>query len=233
MAHRQHVSCRCLAARMLLLGALTTSAACTAREFSAEPLEAYVVDAKTRQPLEGVIATANWELERGTFGGNVVVGQLMVMEAVTDKNGRFYFPAWGPKRAKEGHFVDKDPQLLFFKPGYAYLRLLNKYPGGDREARLRPVRRSDWHGKTIALEPFTGSLREYAEQLARLEISLDFARYGVNCEWKMIPRMLLAKQAQKDQFEKQRIRNSLSSIEYVGEQNRCGSAKDFFRRYNQ
>lgn len=218
---------------MLLLGALTISTACTAREFSAEPIEAYVVDAKTRQPLEGVIVTANWELERGTFGGNVVVGQLMVMEAVTDKNGRFYFPTWGPKRAEEGHFVDKDPQLLLFKPGYAYLRLFNKYPGGDREARLRPVRRSDWHGKTVALEQFKGSLREYAGQLARLEISLDFARHGVNCEWKMIPRMLLAKQAQKDQFEKQRIRNSLSSIEYVGEQNRCGSAKDFFRRYNQ
>lgn len=216
---------------MLLLGALTISTACTAREFSAEPIEAYVVDAKTRQPLEGVIVTANWELERGTFGGNVVVGQLMVMEAVTDKNGRFYFPTWGPKRAEEGHFVDKDPQLLLFKPGYAYLRLFNKYPGGDREARLRPVRRSDWQGKTIALEQFKGSLREYAGQLGDLTIDLRFAYEDRACHWKAVPRMLMALESQQALFARNRIPNDLTSLQDVAGQRHCGSATDYFGRY--
>lgn len=53
-------------------------ACATPIRYSAEPIEAWVVDAETKQPLDGVVVTANWQLKEGTFGGSVQVGQLMV-----------------------------------------------------------------------------------------------------------------------------------------------------------
>lgn len=134
--------------------------------YSAEPIEAWVIDAVTKKPMEGVIVTANWQLVEGTLGGSRPLGQLKVMEAVTDKNGRFAFPAWGPVEVTKGHLVSDDPQLLLFKSGYQYLRLSNQYTS-DRELRLRPVRRSDWNGKTIEMKRFTGTPEEWFKMLER------------------------------------------------------------------
>jgi hypothetical protein len=79
----------------LLLGLSFTQAACEGQlRHSSEPIEAWVIDAETKKPLEGVIVTANWELTGG-WEGSYPKGQMMVMEAVSDANGRFRFPGWG------------------------------------------------------------------------------------------------------------------------------------------
>lgn len=154
-----------LLAFWLITGLVAAQSACAGSlTYSAEPIEGWVIDAVTKKPLDGVVVTANWQLEEGTFGGSVPVGQLMVLEAVTDKDGHYGFPAWGPKKAPRGHLVIEDPKLLFFKSGYEYQRLLNRY-SSDRELRLRPVRRSDWNGKTILLTKFTGTPKEWFEML--------------------------------------------------------------------
>lgn len=133
-------------------------------KYSAEAIEARVIDADTKQPIEGVIVTANWELEDSTFAGNVPVGQLMVMEAITDKNGRFYFPPWGPKKPPKGGLRNKDPQLLLFKPGYRSRGLVNEF----RERMYEePVRRSEWSGKIIEMKKFTGTPKEWLRTLER------------------------------------------------------------------
>ena len=81
--------------------------------YSAAPIEAWVVDADTNEPLEGVIVTANWQLVSGTLaGGEIPKGQLMVMEAVTDKDGRFYFEGWTKANLTTGELRDKDPQIV-------------------------------------------------------------------------------------------------------------------------
>jgi len=199
--------------------------------YSAEGIEAKVIDADTKKPLEGVVVTANWQLEEGTFGGNVPAGQLMVMEAVTDTNGVFRFAAWGPKTAAKGHLVSNDPQLLLFKSGYEYRRLSNQY-SGDRELRLRPVRRSDWNGRVIVLKPFKGTMEEYARHLDNL--SLSWAYTGRMCEWREIPRMVFASDQQAMRFRKAGVMSSLYTIQnlipFEGYPDRCG-AKDYFRSH--
>ena len=140
------------------------SAGLFSKGYSAEPIEAWVIDAETKQPLEGVIVTANWQLEEGTFGGNVPVGQLMVMEAVTDNNGRFYFPAWGPIKPKKGHLVIRDPQLLIFKSGYKHVGLENEFSQNYNKGAMR---RSDWNGKRIEMKKFTGTSKEWFKMLER------------------------------------------------------------------
>ena len=92
-----------------------------ANDYSAKAIEAWVVDADTKQPLEGVSVVAHWQLEYGLEGGGRY--PFTVMETVTDKNGRFTFPAWGPKEVpsslpSEARLKNIDPGVLLFKAGY-------------------------------------------------------------------------------------------------------------------
>lgn len=214
----------------LILACVTTLPACAGLMYSAEPMEARVVDAESKKSLEGVIVVAHWELERGTVGGSVPAGQLMVMEAVTNKTGKFAFPGFGPKPAVTSHLVHKDPELILFKSGYRYLVLTNEY-SGDIKLRTRAVRRSEWNGKTIELKPFKGSLEEYEKHLAFLKTSLGFAYNGENCEWKLVPRMLVSQHREKLRLDKAGIFNTVRSVDSVAGQKQCGSAKEFFRDY--
>jgi hypothetical protein len=152
----------------MLLGAIMALSACASYSltltYSADPIDARVIDAETKQPLEGVVVTANWQLEYGTYGGDVPAGQLMVMEAVTDKDGRFHFSGWGPKLAIRSHLSpDLDPQIILFKSGYDYRALTNSIDF-NKGAR----RRSDWNGKTIEMKKFTGTRKEWFEMLERV-----------------------------------------------------------------
>src|SRR5215510_4957926 len=93
--------------------------------YSAEAIEAWVIDEETRQPLEGVIVVANWKLMGGMHPD--VIGSLVLTETVTDARGRFSFPAWGPKpRPVTGYLDELSPQLLLFKSAYAVRMLQNE-----------------------------------------------------------------------------------------------------------
>lgn len=230
---------------VVLLGTASGLPACaTPLTYSAEPIEAWVVDAETKQPLEGVIVTANWELRGGPSpGGSTPAGQLMVMEAVTDKNGRFHFPAWEPKlRLPLTELHNHDPRLLLFKSGYRYAELANERRYISRpETILEPVRRSDWNGKTIELKPFKGTMEEWAEHVYSLgsDIYYDFAR-GKDCNWKKIPRILTALHKMSLYFDAQgvklkgwRLGQHVLRIEDIPRNSICGSVDEFFRSYLQ
>ncbi len=223
---------------LLWLGLLPSLPGCVSSfTYTAEPITAVVVDADTKKPLDGVVVVANWQLESGTPAGSLEVGQLMVMEAVTGPDGKFTFPGFGPKTVWNRYLVDRDPQLLLFKPGYEYRRLLNPY-SSDWALRTRPMRRSVWDGKVIELKPFRGTAAEYAEHVYSLDGSLEWARYGDNCEWRQIPRMLVTVHLLSEQFESQAIKLKgwrggarIRKVIHVGKQNQCGAATEFFRAY--
>jgi hypothetical protein len=129
--------------------------------YSAEPIEAWVVDQQTKKPLEGVVIVAQWKLMSGTVGGRVPVGTMMILETMTDAKGRFSFPAWGPlANTSDGYLDYEDPEIFFFKPGYFSGSLSNHYavPYSDKPSR----RKSDWNGRTIDLRLFPGTMDEYA-----------------------------------------------------------------------
>ena len=78
--------------------------------YSAEPIEGWVVDAKTKKPIEGVIVVADWQLHKNTsLGGKIPASHLYIVETRTDRNGLFRFEEWGPRTAKWGFFIDRDP----------------------------------------------------------------------------------------------------------------------------
>ena len=229
----------------LLLIALLLSLQACATNYSAEPIEAWVVDAESGQPVEGVVVVAHWQLEGGLEGGNNL-GQMMVMEAVTDQAGKFSFPAWRPKKVpsdftwatSNARLKNMDPEMLLFKSGYEYLRLQNDKPLKELGGMKPYVRTSEWNGKTIKMEKFKGSLQEYVKHLSSLNDNLETAtnsEYG-HCEWKNIPLMISANGKQSKIFRAENIPHSsfygglFSNEEYFLRKG-CGSVKEFFREH--
>ncbi len=235
---------------MIQLWFLPMLTACAATlEYSAEPIEAWVVDAETKQPIEGVIVVAHWELV-GPME-NYPVGQIEVLESVTDKNGRFHFPAWGPKLhlAPFSYLTDSDPELLFFKSGYKYIRVSNslylrpkKYyydgmPGGTKEKPTGSKRRiSFWNGETIEMERFGGALKEYSSHLGFLSGPLRFVEE--DCIWKQTPKILIALDKERRIFRASGIDSGIYSLDYfdglsVKKIKECGSPSDFFKEHKR
>jgi hypothetical protein len=176
---------------VLGLALLLASSPSFAFIYRAEAIEGWVIDTDTGRPLEGVIVVAHWQL-RGGFEGGTPIRQLQILETVTDKNGHYLFPAWGPKFALMGQLRSESPEILMFKPGYKF-QLLNNPWYSDRDTT-----KSDWNGKTVKLERFTGTLGQYAQHLWLLNNTLWNAGYTVGehsgdfCGWKSFPRMLRA-----------------------------------------
>ena len=99
---------------------VAATAACM-KEYSAKPTYGFIVDAETNQPVEGAVVVAQWDLEYGLEGGSAFTWVLM--EAVTDRQGRFDFPGWAPRKVPdflpgEARLKGRDPHVVFFKLGY-------------------------------------------------------------------------------------------------------------------
>ena len=146
-------------------------------EYSADAIEARVVDEQTGQPLEGVVVVANWLLMGGTAGGRSQLGPLMVLEAISDATGKFFFPAWGPLPNRTSGYLDNaDPELWLFTSGYYFTRRANDY---TTDYRKKPSRRkSEFVGKTIPLKRFAGNEDAYADHVATTGWSL-----AANLKW--------------------------------------------------
>lgn len=199
----------------------------------ADPIEAWVVDVNTEQPLEGVIVIASWELQ-SPFEGHPA-GNMMVMETVTDAHGRFSFPAWGPalRWPPTSQLMFQDPALTLFKSGY-------KGRGEQNEVKSHlnygPVRQSDWNGKTIKLDKFEGSLAEYGKRVSFLDdVLLAFAFSHHDCSWQQIPRMLAAIEQERRHLKENNVPNDLKTLEErdrgQNDRRHCPSIPEFLRSY--
>lgn len=225
----------------LILTCMATLPACATLEgfpvtYSAEAIEGWVVDAETNQPVEDVIVVAHWDLESA-----YTPGQMMVMETVTDKNGRFHFPAWGPKpRPVLAALTFEDPEIVMFKSGYDFVTLQNTPKSYYNKDSLR---RSEWNGKTVKIKPFREdriivehgyiTTSAYAKRIGWLGSSLSWADRGDSCDLKYIPRMIVAVHLQKKKFREQGIYSSLPGYDYYFDEkspDRCG-VRALFRKY--
>jgi hypothetical protein len=206
-----------------------------ARSYSAEAIEGLVVDAETRQPLEGAIVVAYWGLEYGMEGGNMKIFQLM--ESVTDKQGRFRFPPWGPKEIpaqlpSDARLKNRDPALDFYLDGYEVKAASNSKSVKDMGGHGDSVRKSEWNGKTVALKKFSGDRARYAEYLRLLRGSpvYLYPPAMIECVWNRVPVLITTIMKQ----------HSLSVIggtdkriisPYPPGMNPCGSPGDFYKEH--
>jgi hypothetical protein len=174
---------------LIMLGMINNCA--IGRLHSSDSIEIWVVDGDTEQPLEGVVAVAHWEQKGGLEGGNVI-GQLQIMEAVSDKDGHIFFPAWEKVGIRPS---STSPDILLFKPEYKYQSLFNDVFRSGRSAfqlMLTPEGKmfSEWSGKKIQMWKFEGKRNEYRREVIRYSDKLHSVIE--NCGWKEVPRMMSA-----------------------------------------
>ena len=227
VSRRQVITVRTLACLYVLLTAASLQACATT--YSAKPITATVVDAETGQPIEGVSVVAHWVLHGPTW---VSAADLELTEAVTDKDGRFHIPGWGPKSIPNDlprgtRLGNSDPGLILFKSGYEVTGLFNRLqPERLRPEHDIPVRYSDWDGKVIKLNRFRGDPQSFG-------VGGSIGR-GIECHWKRVPRFYVAQMREKARLETLGVRSflpTLAHFENYFKNSGCGSAEQFFREY--
>lgn len=189
----------------LILMAICSGCAVFGYTLHDDGVDSRVIDADTGKPIQGAVVVAYWEMHRGSFAGDSLpCGAANVEEAVTDKNGKFHIPGWGPIHSS-CEMRSFDPFLYVFKSGYGYARVGN-YP-------LNPPfitsTHSEWNDKPIKLKKFpdldltkTG-IHSYAADFGALnvdELENFVVDFPTECNWKKIPNMLLALMAQAKLF---------------------------------
>lgn len=219
--------------RVLVLTACLLLTACWgySETYTAESIEGWVVDATSKQPIEGVVITANWQLL-----GNMAypIGQLMVMESVSDGKGRFHFPAW-KKEDKTGGFIRAEgPLLLVFKNGYKLEGRYNESSGLTE--RHGPHLKSEWNGRKIELQKLSGGVEEEFKEFMDFNSELRSKTRIQDeslCAWKSIPKTIKILVDLRTHFEahgKKNFEGLDSGIqaneEYLSNKG-CGSAKQF------
>lgn len=213
-----------------MLGLLCLPQSSHAFVYWAKPVEGRVVDEGTGKPIEGVVVTAHWQLDGGPEGGSAV-GQLQILESVTDANGRYFLPGWGPRVAWRGSLGIRSPRILLFKPGYRY-RGLDNQPGSGSDTS-----RSDWNGQVVKLERFNGSAASYAQHLNDLSNALWRVGHdtGEPCGWQSFPRMLRALAEQDASFQAAGVANrsvvaQLRTNQGLLSSRGCGSVDEVIRQ---
>jgi hypothetical protein len=182
-------------------------------QYSAEPIEGRVIDKDTGKPIEGVIVVAQWVLAKPPEGHEE--DQWQVFEAVTDSEGRYHIPGWGPlPRPSNRWLTDYDPEIVLFMPGYwPYNFPNNKVRGGPPfNPPKAPLRKSAFNKMDLDLYPFkigekiSPQLRnpnlnpysnkevltdvEWADQISALQILVYWNLNWPTSEWKRIPGLI-------------------------------------------
>lgn len=214
------IRCDFVRSLALTLAAASLAAHAEPDTYSALPIAAQVVDDESGSPLEGVIVVAQWMPVREVVPGMAYRSMgdtLRIEETVTDAEGRFRFPGWGPvPRPARLHLEHNDPRILLFKAGHYPRQVANEPRTKYSQAQVRV---SQWDGKTIRLRRFTGQPQTYAVQDGRFrhEVSVDGSlrdlafrvgnlqgRLGWDRDtddWKRFPRMVVALANERERLE--------------------------------
>lgn len=156
--------------------------------YSAQAITGKVVDAETGEPLAGVIIVAQWMIDRNFVGDDKAL--LNVMESVSDIQGAYGFPAWGPIELppRADFRKGQDPRVYYFKTGY-WPEVESNGVVSDISYRITPVGGFKGNGKTIKLRKWDGKdLQEYDSRLSGLAGGMP-TYYGG--DWRKYPRMTL------------------------------------------
>jgi hypothetical protein len=148
---------------LIMVGGLALEACAATGSYSAGPFRGKIVDAETKQPLEGAVVLAIWD-KQGPIGGPGGPRSLFydAQETLTDSNGEFNLPGIS------GFFPlskIRGPLIVIFKPGYG------SYP------RFAP--RTDWRERLILGEHITLPLIPARTRQMRLESRVDINPLGI------------------------------------------------------
>jgi hypothetical protein len=125
--------------------------------YFAKEINGQVVDGETGKSISDVVVVAKWILYWPTLGHGDYGGSMNTIEVVTDREGKYHIPGWGPRPRPPLAYLDaRDPELTYFKSGY-YPEGLDNELLDDAHRNRSSMRTSQWDGKVVKLSPFKGS----------------------------------------------------------------------------
>ncbi len=184
----------------VVLACLCIQSSCTI--YSTKAITGKIVDAETGEPLSGVNVVAQWRIDRKMVGDEKSL--LKIMETVSNKDGNYDFPAWGPvvlpPLANFGQ--GSDPLIYYFKHGY--------WPGNaqndtvlDTSSRTPPLGEFKWNGKTIKLKKWDGQdVENYGIWIRGISHLTDDWIKNERKAYRSYPRMLNTLIEEASYFEK-------------------------------
>lgn len=183
------------------------------------------------EPVAGAIVVASWNIQEALTASSL--GQVALIEVLTDRNGSFNIPAWGPRFVALGTIREDEPIIRVFKPGFSPLVLRN-YEGLPVWP-VYPVIKSRLDGKVLVLARFDGTADDYGFALQPLLDSLSpLFDNQEQCNWRVVPRLLLALEASKTKLMAENAGDTLRFAHQYAAQDaepKCGDAERFFRSY--
>jgi hypothetical protein len=143
--------------------------------YSAEAIEATVVDSETKEPLADAQILALW-IAQGGFNYGSTVAFVQVLETKTDATGRFHLEAWGPRTIIRGRVRLQAPILLLFKRGYDLGAYINEGPIGTDAP---PALTSSWNRRHLLMRRLSpSSVNTAASSSLFSSILLDLVDQG-------------------------------------------------------
>ncbi len=146
------------------------------------PWKGQVVDAETKQPLQGVVVLAVWHKYWPDFDGLPAFGYVDSEQVITDKDGRFTIKA--RSFIPSDPIVMEEPEFHFLKPGYGRWR----FQGEDawlkldvRERKL-PYQEAGRHfeDKGVVIELLPRKMREEGVQFSESPVPNSACAPGSN-----------------------------------------------------
>lgn len=172
---------------------------------SAEAIDSMVVDGSTNKPIEGAVVVAYWQVMQGSVAGDSLpCVPASLEEAVTDREGRFHIPGWGPiwPTCSTG-MPGNDPIMYVFKPGYYY----GKFDNVPVYGRTVTHTRGSFHDELALIKiPNSDLVDSDPKNLKSAiwdfnQLNDDLGEFTVfmprECNWKKIPNMMKALELQR------------------------------------
>jgi hypothetical protein len=169
------------------------------QSYVSNPINGIVINAKTKQPLEGVVVFAIWT-EYGGYHSHVI-DEFEVGEAVTNENGEFLIPKWGVKKSKNWSAMlpIDEPYVYAYKYGFLPTHIRNE---SDPE-KFQFYHRSEinWHGsRMIELTSVEDVAIDDKEMLSKLR---DITPYlHGSCRWRKLVNLLVEIDLQMEDIER-------------------------------
>lgn len=158
---------------------------------SSAPFSATVVSSDSNLPIEGVVVFAKWDV-RGIEG--VVEDTIAIEETVTDSDGTFSVPGWGPRINRKFLYSsvrDSSPEVIVYKLGFEPKSLYDYRASSFLGFHMRA---SGIDGSTISLSPSASAIAEHSLLVNDVEVRISYISRLLSddeCSWKRMPNLLV------------------------------------------
>lgn len=193
---------------LALIACLVSSCGIIPHSYQAAPITGQVVDKETGKPVEGVHVAVYWQLYDnsvlGGLGGRVVTDVMGVSETVTDKDGYYHIPGWGPEYVAGDYLGEESPMIGFYKTGYEFKEVYNsnmtltvnkdyiseRYEYSKEETEKGDIYKSNWDGVKIEIEKESSGIKDIISNLDNTYTFIYQIVSGKKCESKIIKKFI-------------------------------------------